>query len=181
MVDYGLLEGSKSFRRLGSDDYKALLHWFRMKVIPATEGTPSYEFLDPGDWASFNKALTLATEGRVLFQTLDGSFGLGPGSMSLDDEIRAMPGERTHIVLRRYHGQDVKIPDWAERRTFTVVGSCYLDCHNERDEFTDEDQYRGNFDSGLQGSLPRELLSLDVFSENKDIVRQVKGERVYLV
>lgn len=63
----------------------------------------------------------------------------------------------------------------------TRLGSCYLDCHNERDEFTDEDQYRGNFDSGLQGSLPRELLSLDVFSENEDNVRQVKGERVYLV
>ena len=76
MVDYGLLEGSKSFRRLGSDDYKALLHWFRMKVIPATEGTPSYEFLDPGDWASFNKALTLETEGRVLFRTLTGDSDL---------------------------------------------------------------------------------------------------------
>ncbi|KAI1130742.1 hypothetical protein F5Y10DRAFT_235072 [Nemania abortiva] len=45
--------------------------------------------------------MRLVTEGRVFFQTHDGTLGLGPASMDSGDEIHILPGGRTHFVLRR--------------------------------------------------------------------------------
>ncbi|KAK0647021.1 heterokaryon incompatibility protein-domain-containing protein [Cercophora newfieldiana] len=172
-------DDAKVYSQLSHTDHETLLRWFRTTIVPAAENrTAPDKFLTSGEFRRFDSELIYATEGRVMFKTGDGTLGLGPGSMAVGDEVRVMPGGKSHIVLRRYSGKDHNMPDAVKERTFTVVGDCYLDCEEGGlAEVEEKDK-----DWALLGSLPRDLLPFfGVFDGNEDMLRRVKGERVYLV
>ncbi|KAK0663025.1 heterokaryon incompatibility protein-domain-containing protein [Cercophora samala] len=71
-----------------------------------------------------NEALILATTGRVMFALNDGTLGLGPGSMAVEDQVMMLPGTSSPIVLRhRLPERDESL----EGPAYAVVGDCYLD------------------------------------------------------
>jgi len=160
-------------RRLSRADYGDLMAWFdgplreRMAIPEAeTEGREGSEgsgVVDDGEKAApagpkprtvrtFDEALVLATEGRVMFALADGRLGLGPASMAPDDEVRVLPGGSTWLVLRRREG----LVEGEEGGSFAVVGDCYLDAPEEGVEEA------GSAEESWPGGLPEEVFAKEV-------------------
>ncbi|KAK4443447.1 hypothetical protein QBC34DRAFT_311065 [Podospora aff. communis PSN243] len=184
------LDGTRPFRRLKEADDDDLLAWFRETILPMRGNDSWYpkRFMTSDHLAGFDEALMLATEGRALFETTDGRHGLGPGSMAEHDEIRIIPGGKTHIVLRKVSGQEFNVPFWAESRLYNVIGDCYLDgvggvevdvLETDDDGEVDEDGLR------WPGGLPWELLfwrgSGPIVTGQASLLVHTRGERLFLV
>ncbi|KAI1281089.1 hypothetical protein F5Y07DRAFT_412954 [Xylaria sp. FL0933] len=143
-------------RRLSPADYGPLLYWFRRDLLKRVR--PGYlgEKISSavGDTIQLDgvyiardyyREMRLATEGRVFFETEDGRFGLGPGSMAPGDEIHILPGGKTHFVLRRRP---------KSRNEFELIGDCFLD--SEQDYHSEPQKEEAT----MKGSLPWEVLGL---------------------
>ena len=116
----------------------------------------------------FDEALILATEGRVLFELGDGTLGLGPASMALDDEVRILPGGNTWFVLRRLEDAPQIYGDGG----FAVIGDCYLDA---REEGVDD----GEDEEAWDGGLPEEVLAAMRLGSNRE-GSVLERERIWL-
>lgn len=83
-----------------------------------------HDFPDDANMKPLNEALVLATTGRVMFALNDSTLGLGPGSMTVGDEVMMLPGTSSPFVLRfRLPERDESL----EGPAYAVVGDCYLD------------------------------------------------------
>lgn len=158
-------------RRLNADDDEQLRSWVN-RIVGFAEQRGDYaakHFRVDEDMKGFDEALVLATEGRVLFllESFLGPkrlFGLGPGSMAQGDEVRVLPGGKNYTVLR-----PAAVDDSKERlNEFTVVGDCYLDSEDERNNSQrhlvepapDFDSWKADRGRPWPGWLPPDVLAM---------------------
>jgi hypothetical protein len=181
-----------AFRRLRISDTAVLMEWFnaRSKMWRAEDRQPTSPGPPPKEpklYKDFDEALILATEGRVLFglQTEEEfrTFGLGPASMAVDDEVRILPGGRMPVLLRKTPRNASVAIDAVE---FGIIGDCFLGV-STNDRLTveklgslgcpggDDGEEEGK-DEEWKGSLPGEILSKASESWAKGFLR----ERIFL-
>ncbi|KAI1356565.1 heterokaryon incompatibility protein-domain-containing protein, partial [Xylaria sp. FL0043] len=143
-------------RRLSPADYGSLLYWFRCDLLKRVHSGCFGENISSivGDALQLDgvnvardyyREMRLATEGRVFFETMDGRFGLGPGSMAPGDELHVLPGGKTHFVLRHRSKSLFE---------YELIGDCFLD--SEQDYYSEPRKEEAT----MKGSLPWELLGL---------------------
>lgn len=101
---------------------------------------------------TFDDALKVATEGRVLFELADASLGLGPSSMATGDEIHRFPGGNTHFVLRQIAPAVAKI----NAPLYSIVGDCHLQPISKERELAEA--HGSGDETAWEGGLPEALL-----------------------
>ena len=121
---------------------------------------------------AFNKALILATKGRILFKLVNGSLGLRPASMGPDDKVQVLPRGNTWFVLRRLEGS----PQILSNSGFVVIGDYYLDAQENRaDGCRDKDKDK----EAWEGGLPEEVLATMQLGSNQE-GSVLERERIWL-
>ncbi|KAJ2989289.1 hypothetical protein NUW58_g3549 [Xylaria curta] len=90
------------FERLSVKDEPSLINWFTQRIlkrsappIDSESAEREAEMLD-----SFTEVMRISTTKRVFFITKCGEMGLGPASMTKQDEIYVLPGGKVPFVLR---------------------------------------------------------------------------------
>ncbi|KAK1756411.1 heterokaryon incompatibility protein-domain-containing protein [Echria macrotheca] len=148
-------------RRLKRSDTARLLRWFERILdlckSERREAAKVGDFLENDEMKPFDQALVLVTEGRVAFWAGDHiwRFGLGPGSMAVDDVVAIMPGGRNHMIVRPQ--PSVVVSEFVRAfgdEKFAVVGDCYFDASGKA---VIEDHVAAP-ESPWPGWLPQEML-----------------------
>ncbi|KAK4177889.1 heterokaryon incompatibility protein-domain-containing protein [Triangularia setosa] len=140
------------------------------------------DFQNDAKMKSFDKALLLATGGRVMFSVKRGVLGLGPGSMVVGDEVGILPGGSNHIVLRRIPKETMQA-EGLEGPAYTVVGDCCL--HFEQVNLNGRLDWSPEFWPGWlpefeHGWLPEEMAHALKDPQGLSLPYRLQRQRIYL-